>query len=69
MTDSALKQLETTSGFDVGVGPSGVIVDAGMAKSDTLATACSDIYAFTFGQRGFLAGRGLQGSKITKVNP
>ena len=69
MTDSALKDLETSSGFDVGVGPSVVIVDAGMAKSKTLATARSDIFAFTFGQRGLMAGLGLQGSKITRVNP
>jgi lipid-binding SYLF domain-containing protein len=28
-----------------------------------------DVYAFVFGQRGLMAGVGLQGSKITKISP
>lgn len=69
MTDSALNNLESSAGFEVGVGPSIVVVDAGMAKSLTTTTARDDVYAFIFGQQGLMAGLGLQGSKITKFNP
>jgi len=69
MTDSALNYLENSAGFEVGVGPSIVVVDAGMARTLTTTTAQDDVYAFIFGQQGLMAGAGLQGSKITKINP
>lgn len=69
MTDSALSQLDSSSGFEVGVGPSVVILDEGMARSLTTTTLRDDVYAFIFGQEGLMAGVGLQGSKITRVSP
>jgi len=69
MTDSALNYLENSSGFEVGVGPSIVVVDEGMARTLTTTTAQDDVYAFVFGQQGLMAGAGLQGSKITRINP
>jgi lipid-binding SYLF domain-containing protein len=68
MTDAAVEHVETSAGFELGVGPSIVIVDAGLAKTLTTETAKSDVYAFTFGQKGLMAGLGLQGTKITKLN-
>ncbi len=68
MTDAAVEQVETSANWDLGVGPSIVVVDAGMAKTLTIATADSDVYSFTFGQKGLMAGLGLQGSKITKLD-
>jgi lipid-binding SYLF domain-containing protein len=67
MTEKALKSLETSQGFEVGVGPSVVVVDQGMAKSITSSTVTEDIYAFVFAQKGLMAGVGLQGNKITKL--
>jgi len=67
MTDSAIKHVETSSGWEIGVGPSVVVVDAGMAKTMSTKTAKSDIYAFTFGQKGMMAGLGLQGTKVSKL--
>jgi lipid-binding SYLF domain-containing protein len=67
MTDEALAYLDKSGGFEVGAGPSVVVVDAGKAKSLTTTTARSDVYAFVFGQKGLMAGAGLQGSKITKL--
>jgi len=69
MTDEALKYLQKSSGWEIGVGPSIVVVDEGLAKSMTTSTAKDDIYAFFFGQKGLMAGIGLQGSKITKIDP
>lgn len=68
MTDSALSYLDKSAGFEVGVGPSIVVVDAGLAKRMTTTTAKDDIYAFVFRQKGLMGGLGLQGSKITKIN-
>ncbi len=68
MTDAAVEHVETSDGFELGVGPSIVVVDAGVARTLTTETAKSDVYAFTFGQKGLMAGMGLQGSKITRLN-
>ena len=68
MKESALKALDTADGFEVGVGPSVVVVDQGMGASHTSTTLQDDIYAFVFGQKGLMAGVGIQGNKITKIN-
>jgi lipid-binding SYLF domain-containing protein len=44
-------------------------MDEGLAKNLTTSTAKDDIYAFIFGQKGLMAGIGLQGSKITPIKP
>ncbi|MCZ6860968.1 MAG: YSC84-related protein [Alphaproteobacteria bacterium] len=67
MTDAAVEHVELGRGWELGVGPSIVIVDSGMAKTLTTETAKSDVYAFTFGQSGLMAGMGIQGTKVTKL--
>ncbi|HPU80254.1 YSC84-related protein, partial [Accumulibacter sp.] len=67
MNEKALNALTENDGFEVGVGPSVVVVDEGMAKSATSMTTKDDIYAFIFSQKGLMAGIGLQGNKITKL--
>jgi len=69
MNAKALGQLDSASGFEVGVGPSVVVVDEGMGKSTTTTTLKDDVYAFIFGQQGLMAGLGIQGNKITKITP
>ena len=69
MNDKALAQLGRNEGFEVGVGPSVVVMDEGMARSATTTTLKDDIVAFIFGQKGLMAGVGVQGNKITKINP
>lgn len=69
MTDSALKYLDQSEGWEVGVGPSLVVLDEGAARSLSTTTAREDVYAFIFGQQGLMAGLGLQGSKITRIYP
>ena len=68
MTDEALDYLVRSSGWEVGVGPSIVVLDAGAARTLTTTTAKSDTYAFIFSQRGLMAGLGLQGSKISRID-
>jgi lipid-binding SYLF domain-containing protein len=69
MTDAAREYLHSSNGWEVGVGPTLVVVDDGVAKTLTTTTAKDDVYAFIFGQEGMMAGLGIQGSKITKINP
>ena len=69
MNAKALDEFVNASGFEVGVGPSVVLVDEGMAKTTTTATLKDDIYALGFGQKGLMAGVGVQGNKITKITP
>ena len=64
----ALDALDTAEGFEVGVGPSIVVMDEGMGKSTTTTTLQDDVYAFIFSQKGLMAGLGIQGNKITKLD-
>jgi lipid-binding SYLF domain-containing protein len=67
MNERAFQALNAADGFQVGAGPSVVVMDEGKAKSVTTATLTSDVYAFVFGQQGLMAGVGLEGTKITKL--
>ena len=67
MNDAALQYLDRSDGWELGTGPSVVVVDQGMAGGLSTSTARDDVYAFIFSQKGLMAGLGLQGSKITKI--
>jgi lipid-binding SYLF domain-containing protein len=69
LTQNALDYLTKSKGWEIGVGPSVVVVDEGLARSLTTTTAKEEIYAFFFDQKGLMAGLGLQGSKISKITP
>jgi lipid-binding SYLF domain-containing protein len=68
MNEWSWRALSSRDGFQVGVGPSVVVLDEGLAKTVTSTTLTSDVYAFVFGAQGLMAGAGLQGSKITRLN-
>ena len=68
MDEGSLAKFENSSGFEIGVGPSIVVVDEGFGKTLTTKTIQSGIYAFIFDQKGVMAGLGLQGSKITRIS-
>src|SRR5206468_8426659 len=68
MTEPALEYLDKSDGFELGVGPSIVVLDAGKAKTMTTTTMQNAIYAFIFDQRGRMAGMGLQGSKLSRLD-
>jgi lipid-binding SYLF domain-containing protein len=67
MTDSAVRYLDRSEGFEVGVGPSFVIADSGIAKNYSTTTLKKDVYGFIFDQKGLMAGVGIQGTKITRI--
>ena len=68
MRESDLAYLDSSSGWEVGVGPSITVIDQGKAASMTSTTAREGVYAIFFDQKGLMAGLGIQGSKITKLD-
>ena len=69
MNDNAVQALSKAKGFEVGVGPTVVVVNKGTSKNLTTTTLKADIYAVIFDQKGLIAGLGVQGNRITKANP
>jgi len=69
MDDASLRYIEESEGWEIGTGPSVVILDKGFAKNMSSTTLQKGIYAFIFDQKGLMAGLGIQGSKITPITP
>ncbi len=69
MNDKSLAYLQKSDGWAIGSGPSVVVIDKGKAMSTTSTTLTQDVVAFPFGQKGLMAGLGLEGSKITPIHP
>lgn len=69
MDKESIDNINRADGWEVGSSPSLVVVDQGMAASLSTTTMNKGTYAFFFNQRGLMGGLGLQGSKITRINP
>jgi lipid-binding SYLF domain-containing protein len=69
MDDASLSYLDNSDGFELGVGPSLVVLDAGFGKNISTTTLQKGVYAFIFDQKGLMGGLGIQGTKITRINP
>jgi len=69
MDDDSLRYLDNSAGFELGTGPSLVVLDSGFGKNFSTTTLQKGIYAFIFDQKGLMGGVGIQGTKITKINP
>jgi lipid-binding SYLF domain-containing protein len=68
MTNKAVEYIHATHGWEIGTGPTIVIVDAGIAQNLTTSTMKDDAYAFIFDQKGLMAGVSIEGTKISRVN-
>ena len=69
MDDASVQYLDNSAGFELGTGPSLVVLDSGFGKNLSTTTLKKGIYAIIFDQKGLMGGFGIQGSKITKINP
>ncbi len=69
MDEASLAYLNKSGGWELGTGPSLVVLDKGFGKNLSTTTMQKGVYAFIFNQRGLMGGIGLQGSKITRINP
>lgn len=67
MSDKAVKYINETHGWEIGVGPTVVMVDAGVAKNLTSSTLKDDAYAFIFDQQGLMASLSIEGTKISRI--
>jgi len=69
MTPKAVRYLHQTAGWELGVGPTVVVVDAGVARNLSTTTLKNDAYAFIFDQQGLMAGVSIEGTKVTRIHP
>src|SRR5580658_3024537 len=70
MNDRALKYIHETHGWEIGVGPTVVVVNEGVAKNLSSTSLQDDAYAFIFDQQGLMASLSLEGTKISHIkNP
>jgi lipid-binding SYLF domain-containing protein len=68
MTPSAVSYVHQTQGWEIGVGPTVVVVDQGLAKNLSTSTLKDDAYAFIFSQQGLMAGISIEGTKISRIS-
>jgi len=67
VSDKAVSYLEASKGWEIGVGPSVVVVNEGMAKNLSSSTLKEDAYAFIFDQRGLMVSLSIEGTKISRI--
>jgi lipid-binding SYLF domain-containing protein len=68
MTDKAIQYLKDSKGWEIGVGPTVVVVDEGLAKNLSTSSLKDDAYAFIFSQQGLMVGVSIEGTKISRIN-
>lgn len=68
MSDKAVAYLDTSKGWEIGVGPSVVVVNEGAAKNLSSSTLKDDAYAFIYDQQGLMASLSIEGTKISRIN-
>ncbi len=69
MTNKAVKYVHDTAGWEIGVGPTVVVVNEGVARNLSTTTLKDDAYAFVFDQKGLMAGVQIEGTKVSKIKP
>jgi len=69
MNKKAVNYLKKSDGWSIGVGPSVVAVNEGIAKDLSTTTLKDDAYAFIFDQAGLMASLSIEGTKISHIKP
>jgi lipid-binding SYLF domain-containing protein len=67
MSKKAENYINRTAGWEIGVGPTVVVVNEGVAKNLSSSTLKDDAYAFIFDQQGLMIGVSIEGTKITRI--
>lgn len=67
VSDKAVRYLEESKGWEIGVGPSVVVVNEGVAKNLSSSTLKDDAYAFIFDQQGLMVSLSIEGTKISRI--
>ena len=69
MTPESVEALMRVDGWQIGTGPSVVVLDADALANITATTLLEPVYAITFNQQGLMASLALEGTKISRINP
>jgi lipid-binding SYLF domain-containing protein len=67
MSHKAVKYLYKSDGWELGVGPTVVVVNEGVAKNLSTSTLKDDAYAFIFDQQGLMASLSIEGTKVSRI--
>ena len=67
MNQKAVDYIHKSAGFELGVGPTVVVVNQGVAENLSTSTLKDDAYAFIFDQEGLMLGVSIEGTKISKI--
>ena len=67
MNEESVNYLNSSDGWEIGAGPSVVVLEDGFGMKSSSTTLSKDVYAVIFNQSGLMAGIGLEGSKISKI--
>ena len=67
MSDKAVKYLDKSKGWEIGIGPNVVVVNEGVAKNLSSSTLKDDAYAFIFDQQGLMASLSIEGTKVSRI--
>ncbi|TCT22275.1 YSC84-related protein [Thiobaca trueperi] len=67
MNDKAVKYLDESNGWEIGTGPTVVVMNEGAAKNFSSSTLKDDAYAFIFDQQGLMASLSIEGTKISPI--
>jgi lipid-binding SYLF domain-containing protein len=67
MNNEAVKYLHESHGWEIGVGPTVVVVNEGVAKNLSSSTLKDDAYAFIFDQQGLMVSLSIEGTKISRI--
>ena len=67
MNEKAVQYLSRSEGWEIGVGPSVVVADEGVAKNLSSSTLRKDAYAFILDQQGLMVNLSIEGTKISRI--
>jgi lipid-binding SYLF domain-containing protein len=67
MNDKAVQYIKDTKGWEIGVGPTIVVINEGIAKNLSTSSLKDNAYAFIFNQQGIMASVSIEGTKISKI--
>jgi lipid-binding SYLF domain-containing protein len=69
MREDALAALRNAGGWEIGTGPSVVMLEAGLQANVTTTTLTEPVYAISFNQQGLMAALAINGTRITTFAP
>ena len=68
MSDEAVERLKTLEGFELGVDPNIVVLNAAAGTNLSTTTGQRDVHGYVYNASGLMGGVSLQGLKITKLS-